>query len=273
MSKALWENPIADGEEEITNTIENLLQGGNMYVRPEDGRIAAKGKEQPLGTPWIHIQHGVGRHCGLWNQIYCQHFNLIPYYCRYHCWKTVIKPRTVEELFNLEGHLHSMNLPAKCGIDVRNYTPWPYAGFIYGDSLEEGRQYCSKIQQVINQFERDWKVILKRGCTEMELMRPSDQWDPMTEEEKRYEQKLDHIFVKEESYGKQDDWLKNSIRRRWLRHAMSIGDETWRSMAGHIEGMSPHVVEYQDYKAFDQSRTVEKSQLNSYLYENLFEGE
>lgn len=270
MSKALWENPLADGDEEITNTVERLLQSQNLYIRPMDGRIAARFREQSLSTPWVHIAHATNRHCGIWNQVYCQQFKLIPHFCRYYCWKTVIKPPTVEALFHLEGLLHSMNLPSKCGIDVRDYTPGAYAGFIYGDSMEQGRFYHRKISKAIAQMGFDWPVLLKRACTEMEFLRPSDQWDPMTEQERILERKLDDIFVKEEGYGHQNDWHKNSIRRRWVRHAMSIGDETWKNLAGNIEGMHPHVVHYQDAQSFEATKSRESmADYDSWLIEQV----
>jgi hypothetical protein len=258
MTSMLWQNPLADGEEEITTKVEQVLQGSNLAVRPIDGKIAAQLKSITTETPWIHFNHTTARHCGIWNRIYCRQFQLIPYFCRFHCWKTVVKPRTVKELFSLHDLMQGLNYPSKCGIDVRDYTPGPYAAFVYGDSLKEGQMYCAQMQKYVSEnISPDIPVFLKRGCTEMEVMKPSDQWDPYTPEEEMLERKLNDIFVKEETDAKQAYWLRNRIMRRWIRHAMSIGDETWKELAGEVNGMHPHVVQYQNTDAFEKTKSVE----------------
>jgi hypothetical protein len=266
MSHLLWSNPFANGEEEITNKVTEILRTGAYQVRLADGAIVLRG--EPSGsteTPWIHIMHGPERVCSLWNAIYTRGFDLIPSFCRFRCWKTVVKPRNVVELFRLEAILTGLQLPSKCGIDIRDYTPGAYAGFIYGNSLEEGREYFKIITRVlVEQGMGDVPVLLKRGCTEMELMKPSDQWDPMSEKDKLLEEKLDFIFARESfAQGVQSQWIKNRIRRRWVRHAMAIGDATWKQIVGpDVKGMHPHVVQYQSEESFEATKSKPIDQLH-----------
>lgn len=259
MTSMLWSNPLDPGEEKIAQKAEEILANSNMAVRPEDGKIASFRKATSANTPWIHFNHTTIRHCGIWNRIYCRIYNHIPSFCRNRCWKTVVKPRTVKELFELHDLMFQLNYPSKCGIDVRDYTPGPYAAFVYGDSLKEGQEYCRLMKEHVgNAISPDIPVFLKRGCTEMEVMKPSDQWEyPMSEADVRLERKLDDIFVKEETDGKQAYWLRNQIMRKWLRHAMSIGDVTWKELCGDVKGMHPHVVHYDDKEAFEKTKSIE----------------
>jgi hypothetical protein len=267
MSSNLWNNPIMEGEEELTNKIEQILasSGAGLYVRPGDGRIAFRFEGMTSQTPWIHISHGTRRECGLWNHIYTKQFKIIPKGCRNGCWKTVIKPPNVVGLFQLEGLMQALGLPSKCGIDIRNYTPGAYAGFVYGDSIADGREYYQRFKAALEEMGAgDWPIILKRACTEQEMIIPSDQWDTyMTPEKRLIEKKLDDIFAHDQGDGGgQSDWIKNVIRRRWLRHALAIGDQTWRELMDEVpEGFFPHTVQYQDWETFQKTKSKKLTEL------------
>lgn len=257
MGKVFWQNPCDHDEEEITNKLSRLVETGQFYVQKGDGKLVRRDNGLAFAPPWIHFRTGTARHCAIWNQVYCQLFKLIPKECRHGCWKTVIKPRTVVELFELCNLMDYLDLPSKCGIDRRDYTPGPYAAFIYGDSMAEGREYYNIIKKhVAEHISPDVPILLKRACTEMEQMLPSDQWDPMSDADKYLQKKLDDVFVFDSHYQTQAEWNRNMIKRMWLRHAMSIGDETWRDIAGEVEGFHPHVVHYQTDEAFEATKTI-----------------
>lgn len=261
MSSIIWNNPFAKGEEKMGRITENILQNSNMVIRPETGKLGGLYKSTSYNTPWIHFHHTTVRHCGIWNRVYFRSYGHIPKFCRYHCWKTVIKPTTVKELFMLHDLMQSLNWPSKCGIDVRDYTPGPYAGFVYADSLKEGQSYCRAMKKHVAEAIGDHvAVLLKRGCTEMEQAKPSDQWDDWGPNDELLERKLDDIYMKEEADGKQGYWLQNVIKRKWVRHAMSIGDETWKEITD-ASGMHPHVVHYDDYEAYSKTKTVENEKI------------
>ena len=242
-----WKDRQWTRSHKLLEQIENFLSSTNYYVRAEDGRIHAKGGAQPHQSPWSFINDCPTRHCDLWNHVYFQVFGIIPMACRFSCWKVVMKPSTVKELFALEQMLKKYEYSSKCGIDVRTYTDWPYAGFIYTSSMEQGRRVLAQMRQDI-----EWSfpaghgvtAFLKRGCTEMEWNCPSDQWDGVSEETIEKEQQLNEIFVKDQQSARQSDVVKQMVRARWISHAISIGDLTWKEMVDDPSDYLPHTVKY-----------------------------
>jgi hypothetical protein len=126
-----------------------------------------------------------------------------------------------------------MDLPSKIGMDVRPYTFGAWAGFIYGDTLEEGRKYYKMAKKEIP---KDIPIILKRGCTEMERMKPSDTWDILDKRELELEEKLNNIFSFSEEHFFQAEWLKSEVKERWIRRAIEIGDSTAKVTAKKESG-------------------------------------
>lgn len=188
------------------------------------GRLVAKDPQGSFSIPWIFLnQNTRKKFCSYWNGIFCLKYQMIPTYCRFNCWKTVIKPRTLRELFEVYDSLNLIDLPSKCGMDVRVYTVGPWAGFVYADSLEQGRRYCAEVRVSVPP---EIPVFLKRGCTEMEKILPSDQWDNITHEEMEKEKYLNDLFTFEEQDFRQGEWLKARIKERWIRHAIEIVDPT-----------------------------------------------
>lgn len=238
-------------DDKVTGKLEKLVEMGEFRVG-ESGRLRAGNPQGAKNTPWIFLNHNT-RHkfCGLWNSIYCGQFKLIPTPCRFSCWKTVIKPRTVEELFHVHDVLRATGLPSKCGADLRKYTFGPWAGFVYADTLEEGRRYYRTVRKVISD---DIPIILKRGCTEMERLKPSNTWDQITQAEVRLEERLNDVFEFTELFFQQAEWLKARIKERWIERAIEIGDPTAQHMAMVMSGgdlnlwqrLVVHSVEYQE---------------------------
>jgi len=154
---------------------------------------------------------------------------MIPSYCRFNCWKTVVKPRNIKELFDCYDIFVKMNLPSKIGADVRKYTFGPWAGFVYAETIEVGREYYKKVRAEIP---KAISVILKRGCTEMEAIQPSNLWDkdPGDLYKDRERELLDMFEFQEFSY-RQATWLKNEIMESWIQRAIEIGDKTVQKIA------------------------------------------
>ncbi len=252
---AYW--PDFDSEMKRKDFLEKIAEfpvtQNGFFTRARDGRLDHSAKALPVQSPWIFLKSTNTRHCNLWNQVYFRHFNLIPSFCRFCCWKVVVKPPTVKELFKLEPIFKSSGETCKCGMDVREYTPDPWAGFMYTDSMMQGREKLKKIKGMIAEFfgkNHGWDCFLKRGCTEMEMAKPADQWDDVTEWEIEKEHLLDEMFVKREEEGHQSNWLKQQIRRRWIRRAIGIGDKTWREVVINPDKYLPHTVRFDNDKTF-----------------------
>ena len=145
-----------------------------------------------------------------------------------------------------------LGVNGKIGLDIREYTGQPYGGFIYNDSLAEGQQMLQKVRQALEDAfgENEPPSLLKRGCTEMELDTPSDQWDDVPREQLEKEQMLDEIFVKTEMTGSISPWLIEDKKHRFIRHAISIGDPTWKELVEDPSQYTPHTVCYDDRKTF-----------------------
>ncbi|MCK4708647.1 MAG: hypothetical protein KAU21_08525, partial [Gammaproteobacteria bacterium] len=99
----------------------------------------------------LHVwkdQHpgGCARHMSVFNK-----FNIIPKYC-FACYKVLIEPRTVVELFKLMVVLEKIKLPndntRKCIVETREQVSGAYKGFIYCRGIEEGEEILKLFQKV-----------------------------------------------------------------------------------------------------------------------------
>lgn len=188
--------------------------------------------------PWIFFgPHPQQNKCILWNDIYFDYFKLIPEFCRTRCHKVVAKPRSVRELFSIYEAGVGLDCPGKAGVDRRLYTFGPYAAFWYTGSMEEGQARYEEVKAFLKKHLPDGEripLILKKGCTEMEDTRkgglPSNQWKPLTPEERDLEDRLNYMFSQEELLVTQPVWLKDKIKLDWLEHAYSIGDYTYKEV-------------------------------------------
>ena len=212
----------------FTERVNRLME--KDYKIGTAGRLVPRSPQGSRAIPWIFInQDARKKFCTFWNHVCTIYFRLIPTNCRMNCWKTVVKPRNVLELFEVYETLVELDLPSKIGMDLRNYTYGAWAGFIYGDTLEEGKEYYKRVKKAMQP--KKVPIILKRGCTEMERLRPSDQWNEITEKELNLERRLCDLFEFSELYFAQASWLKTEIQERWIKRAIEIGDPTAREAA------------------------------------------
>ena len=101
-----------------------------------------------------------------------QAFNFKPSFCRDSCWKVVVSPRTLRELYQLR--LIQLDMVdadpkcwCKCGIEMRPINGGVlYGGYFYENSKEVGLKRWHEVRSLVD---FGIPVILKRHCTEMEL--------------------------------------------------------------------------------------------------------
>jgi len=202
---------------------------GTKFKIGNGGKLVPRDPAGSRASPWIFISYDIRKKfCAYWHGVYCVHYNLMPTKCRINCWKTVVKPRTVKELFACYQIFKQLDLPSKIGMDVRDYTYGAWAGFIYGDSLSQGCKYYKIARSTIA---KDIPIILKRGCTEMERLKPSNTWDEITAQDIETEQRLNDLFDFNEEHFYQAGWLKAEIKQRWIKRAIEIGDPTAKEVA------------------------------------------
>ena len=218
-----------DFNTKIRNATSKLVDGNGPFKINYGGKLKAKAVEGARPIPWIFLNHDARKKfCWFWNNVCTGHFKIIPTHCRFNCWKTVIKPNNVKELFECYDILKRLDLPSKIGMDLREYTYGAWAGFVYADSLNEGREYYKLVRGVIP---KNVSVILKRGCTEMEQLQSSDKWDSVGQDDIDIENKLHDRFSFDERHYQQAAWHKQEIKENWIKHAIRIGDPTAQETA------------------------------------------
>jgi len=202
-----------------------FLQNGQYFLR-DDGKIDSDYKVG-YDSPWIFIKRSPARECIIWHKIYFGIFNILPSFCR-QCWKVVVRPKTLEQLFQLLELQKRLDRPSKCGIEKRLTVHGLYGGYFYNDSLEEGLDRLDEVRIAVHkEISPDIKVILKRGCTEFELyFGPSNEWKEPTKDELQDEQRLDGVFARNMFSHVQPEHLRARIMQNWIHFAYQWGDAT-----------------------------------------------
>ena len=232
---------------DIVGMLAPLLDGGNHYLRQKDGKAKAKVISLARDNPWVHVGHLQKNDCGLWNQLTFKGIvpnlpsgrRFVPRGC-HECWKVCVKPRTLQQLFNLHEVQKKLHRPAKCGIELRPSVPALYGGYFYNASLDEGLEcydivkneilkndYLAPLVDEVDVHGKTTRIILKRACTEFEHMfGDSTKWK-ITPEQEFIEDLIADYVVSENFKIPQPDHLKWNVKRRWIEWAWQNGDPTY----------------------------------------------
>lgn len=242
-----------------------LMHNPDYWMRLEDGKITHE-RRMSWDTPWIYVKPPKWQNCHLWHKIY---FDLIyqkrcvPIGCQ-SCWKVVIAPRTLEELFATYCLQTLLNHPSKCGTETeRENTNKHYGGYFYNHSEEEGRECYKQVVKAVTEievfqkvilgapitvrFNKDPmpKIILKRGCTEFEQhVGPSDKWT-VTPEQAEIEEICNGVFVDDRLNPVQPDFAIAHIMKSWIHQAYKVGDETYKLFTNGNALFAPPVTYHQ----------------------------
>lgn len=255
-------------ETDVVDWLHPLLQRGWRW-RYGDGKITNVSSYADE-VPWHYIRF-LGDDCWFSNHVV---FDIIqqrvgekwvPSRCQ-ECWKTVIYPKTLKQLFALEKvMMHDPRVKrhsCKCGIEARPITPRLYGGYAYAKSLEKGRLIFKDFRAAVDDHPDlgpDVKMILKRGCTEMEAAcGPSDKWQ-ITPKQKFIEDLVASKIAFEPNEALQSDHHLRHTHRLWIEWACANGDETYKEYTG---GKSIHgeYVTYHEEKL--PQRSVKKEKKN-----------
>ena len=231
---------------DVIERLEPLLMGAGYLIKRDTGRIGRQSIGFAHKTPWLHIKQANKKRCGLDSHVIFNYYGFIPKRCQ-ECWKIVVAPRTLKELFALKAIEENLNLPAKCGIEVRDHTPRLYGGYFYTCSLEEGRDVYQVVRKAIDEgISPDVSVILKRGCTEMEMeVGPSPFWvvtEKNRELEEIIEERVEDYSI---SFGSPPDYMEAHIKKYWVNWAYSHGDETYLEYTDG-QPLYPETVKYHE---------------------------
>ena len=176
-------------------------------------------------------------------------FDVIPKYC-FSCYKVVIEPRTVIELFKLMVIFEKLKLPndntRKCLVECREQVAGTYKGLIYCRSTEEGKEIIQVIQKVLGEeISNKIPVKLKRGCSEHAVAHPefaktgqgaaTIEYDEKWQE---YEKLVDKDFINSQpavrnTYNHPSFTLRDAkVMLAWLKYAATIGDLSYLKITG-----------------------------------------
>lgn len=145
-----------------------MFNNGRLAIDTETGKIKLGERILYLKSPWLGSHIEPWRKCDLWlNMIEsgCLHF--IPTECR-SCWKVVVRPKTLKQLFQLYTYQRNSTVECKCGIEVRKHVRGNYGGYFYTGSYEECGERYLQVRTAMDEIDPTMTVIMKRSCTEYE---------------------------------------------------------------------------------------------------------
>jgi len=178
-------------------------------------------------SPWIHSNSGGSRtrRCEFDQEISFGLFKMIPPRCL-RCWKTCLELKDYDTTRKMEEYQKTFPGPSRCGKEERNYTPRLWGAYFYRDTFDGGRDCFKKLNEELPDVigPDNYNIILKRGCTEFELLKgPSLYWHTTPEQAAGHEKLLGY-FADEREFAEQPSIVKNHIRIRWVAWAHAHGD-------------------------------------------------
>lgn len=238
---------------DVIGPIMQPLYEGKLVLN-QDGSISQK-RQIDFNSSWVFTKMVDDRDSGKWLGVYFKYYHFIPKTC-HSCFKVVVKPETVSDLFKVWKLQVKMGLPSKCGLELRSFARSKgYLGFWYapiGGGLEGARELFKKVKARIKEQGIKGDILLKRGCTEMELTAgPSDKWVYTTEHE-RLEYMLDQVFTQRPEQTPQPAHHMIHVQRGWIEFAWRCGDPSVFDFAKEYQFQPPPVrYEDSDHKAED----------------------
>ena len=215
-------------------------------------------------TPWIHSRTAPCKHCALDHHILFGRFRIIHPRCQ-NCWKVTATLRSFDQLIKMEALQNSPDMklrPSKCGIEMRDYVPKFYGAYMYHNSVDEGMEGYEIWKKAINDYvgkvgdgPDEIPVILKRGCTEYEMIKgPSPFWHLNKNEQKMLEQIEAYVSVPN-IQADQPLMVKTHVRLSWVLWAHMNGDMSYVPYNGGNK-LFPDYVKYHGLDLNDVKRDL-----------------
>ena len=244
-----------------------LASHPSYFYRMEDGKIDCI-KRMMTDPPWAYIKPGANQNCHFWHQIlfnFVHEQKKVPIAC-HNCWKVVVMPRDIEELFASYILINELGRAGKCGIEGdRANTDRFYGAYFYNNSIEEGLDCYNIVRKAIdrekmyetnilgapirvqfnNGYDEPVKVILKRACTEFEQQcGPSDTWT-WDDEQVETERIAENAFTQDVISAGMSDSQIARLAYMWIHKAFQWGDKKYM-MFTNGNRMYPPPVTYHD---------------------------
>lgn len=222
----------------VVSKVKPLLENVGYKVSNErDGKIRCE-MYMAWDYPWHHIAHIREVDCHMWHRVMFDVVGLLPIPCLT-CFKVVVRPRTLRQLFALLDLQLALDMPGKCGIEDRPQVFGNYGGYFYNRGIDDGLDcygavcdallsddLLAPLLDEVGERGETKRVILKRGCTEFEAkFGRSDQWRPM-EWQEELERRVNDAFFRDYPKNLQPDHVIEHIHEKWIRFAWDRGDPT-----------------------------------------------
>lgn len=257
---------------DVIAALRPLLDNAGWNIRDVDGKLFVRHPAIARDTPWIHVRPAPGFNCGLWHQVTFNFVSMqqppgqqfVPRHCQ-NCWKVVVKPRTLQQLFNLLEIEKALDRPSKCGIELRDSVHGLYGGYFYNKGRDAGiecyhavydalaaNEVMAPLLEELDADGRTTRLILKRACTEFEhAIGPSSEWK-ITPEQEAIEDLIDRWVVSDNMEHHQPENLIWNIKRRWIEWAWKNGDPTYSRYTGGAPLYPPYEVYHPAVQAIEE---------------------
>ena len=181
-------------------------------------------------------------------------FNVIPKYC-FGCFKVLIEPSNVMELFKLHIVFNNLNLKnnntRKCMLELRPNISGAYKGYIYCSSLNEAYEIQNQVEAILKKkIKANIIISVKRGCSEFgvaypeykkinknenTLMKYNEEWKEKENLTDIYRSEK-NILTKKTSQKSLKGVTVNDvlIMRNWLSYAKKIGDLSYKNIIDDV---------------------------------------
>ena len=214
----------------LTLKLKSLLKpGGGYHLRLEDGKFVPNGVSVGWDAPWVYVQTVSDARCDIYHKVFFNILKMVPSYCR-NCWKIVVRPQNLIELFDLYEFQREMGVPCKCGIEKRPTVDGLYGGYFYTKSKEQGLERYKEVRKLVNKhLSPKTEVVLKRYCTEFEIgpgsLGPSDKLPEQTPEEIDLENQILDQFPRIGFGTKQPDFIVAGVMLEWIKYDYQNGQK------------------------------------------------
>jgi hypothetical protein len=232
-------------KQDLISNLQPVMRAAGYYLSYE-GIYKRNNIAIATDTPWHHVKHLPTKKCGIDHNIKFNMFEFIPPRCL-ECWKVVVGPRTLKELFRLLDVEKGLNVAAKCGIELRWYTDRFYGGYFYTNSFDEGRDRYEQVRKAVDDhIGKDVPVILKRACTEYEMIKGASPAWVMTDAALDLDQRLECIIdMTTPTVTGQSDEAIAAVHTHWIEWAWKNQDRTVDEYIGG-QPLYPPTVKYHE---------------------------
>jgi hypothetical protein len=238
--------------------LESFLQHHPAYFpRDSDGKFDHPRKPHP-NPPWAYRKSMILQNCHFYHQVL---FNVlhgqskVPIHCQTSCFKVVVQPRNLEEVFWTYLLQRQLDLPSKCGSEGnRENSNKLWGAYWYNRTIEEGQARYKQIKALYTNAEEqkgiilgcpvklnlltaeeakerglpeEVPIILKRACTEFENhCGPSPEWTWDEEQLEKETLALD-AFVSDQNFYVQNEYQLGTLFSKWIHDSYRWGEDSY----------------------------------------------